>query len=150
MWTFWNIFSAPRDLQTRETRQELKPGRVRLTNRMKTGIQALFIMVLAGTLATSALVCPLWISSISKADSPCSNHDDSPEQCPILICQASAPYLADGQSDHGPFLQELSPAVVNSTILQISFKSTGADHQDDESPPGVTVPLFLRAHAFLI
>lgn len=115
------------------------------------GIQALLIMVLAGALGISALACPLWTGSVSKAEPPpCSNHDDSSEQCPVLICQASAPYFVDRHSDYVPLFQELTAEIVSSAINPISFGSSSAGYWDDESPPGAAVPLFLRTHAFLI
>lgn len=118
--------------------------------RMKSGVQALFVMVLAGTLAVSALACPLWMASLSQLDMPCSNQDSAHEKCPVVICLASSSYL---QSDVGlgvPVLQQMpgEPSGAN-TILAFT-RSAEQIQANAEPPPGFTDPLYLRTHSFLI
>jgi hypothetical protein len=109
----------------------------------------LFIMLLAGTLATSVLACPLWMGSPSQPEMPCSHQDDPPD-CPLAICQASSPYLPAHVGVDVPLL-ELQPAeLVDLAILWTSPALLEWIQQADESPPGLGGPLFLRGHSLLI
>ena len=124
---------------------------VRLTGWMKPGIHAIAIAILTAALATGTLVCPLWMTSNSHADMPCSNEHDAPQPCPVAICQASSPYLIDGVITDifpGP---ALLPEPVDSATSSISLGSRRQCQEcDDGSPPGVTGRLFLQTGALLI
>ena len=74
------------------SRMEDEPERelARLMNRMKPGLQALLVVVLAGTMAFGAVACPLWMASRSQTDMPCSNPNGEHEKCPLVICLASS------------------------------------------------------------
>lgn len=115
---------------------------------MKSAAQVLFIIVLTGTLATSAVACPVWMGLMSGGDMPCSQ--STPEKCPASICVLSSPYLASHVSAHVPVLQELGHAVVESTPLLTSFRSFEPGWEDFGAPPGPSGPLFLRTHSLLI
>jgi hypothetical protein len=115
----------------------------------------LFIMALAGALTIAALACPLWMGSMSQqgqADMPmpCSKQDDSPQQCPMSICQASSPYLAAGLAHNVPVFQELSAEVVDVPAALSSSWAAVPDERDDLPPPGAAGGLYLRTHSLLI
>jgi hypothetical protein len=116
---------------------------------MKSAAQVLFIIVLAGTLATSALACPVWMGLMNGGDMPCFS-PGTPEECPASICLLSSPYLASHVSAHVPPLQELGPAVVDSPLLLTSSQNFGATQEEYGAPPGPSAPLFLRTHSLLI
>jgi hypothetical protein len=116
---------------------------------MKSAVQVLFIIVLSGTLATSALACPVWMGLMSGGDMPCFS-PGTPEECPVSICLLSSPYLASHVSTHVPLLQELGPAVVDSLLLLTSSQNFEPTQEDDGAPPGPSGPLFLRTHSLLI
>jgi len=113
---------------------------------MKSATQVLFIIVLTGTLATSALACPVWMGLMSRGDMPCSQ--STPEKCPASICQLSSPYLASHVSAHVPLLHEVGPLVA--TPLLTSFQSFEPSWEDEGAPPGRSGSLFLRTHSLLI
>ena len=115
---------------------------------MKSATQLFVIVVLAGTLATSALACPVSMGMMSDGSMPCSQ--GTPEKCPISICLLSSPYVASHVSAHVPLLQELGPAAVESIPLLISFQSVEPSWDDHSGPPGPSDPLFLRTHSLLI
>jgi hypothetical protein len=117
---------------------------------MKWAVQALFIMVLAGTLATSALACPLLMGPMSQGDMPGSHQGDNPDQCQSSICQASSPYLDSHAGFHAPLLQELPAELLVSTLLWASLGIADLIKRDDGGPPGLSDPLFLRTHSLLI
>lgn len=115
---------------------------------MKSATLVLFIIVLTGMLATSALACPAWMGLMSEGDMPCAQ--STPEKCPASICLLSSPYLASHVSDHVPLPQELGAEVVDSTSQLTSFRSFQPGPEDDGAPPGPSAPLFLRTHSLLI
>jgi len=115
---------------------------------MKSAAQIIFVIVLAGTLATSALACPAWMGLMSQDDVPYSQA--TPEKCPASICLLSSPYLASHVSAHVPPPQELGPAVVDSPLQLTSFQNFEPTQEDDGAPPGPSGPLFLRTHSLLI
>jgi hypothetical protein len=117
---------------------------------MKPGIHAIAIAILTAALATGALICPLWMTSNSHADMPCSNEHDRPQRCPVSICQASSPYLIDGVIADVFSWQALLPEKIDSIPASISFGSRQCHQCDDGSPPGVTGRLFIQTGAFLI
>jgi hypothetical protein len=141
-----NSSDCSRDLWA-EAKRELRLAR--LIEWMRSGTHALAIIVLTAALASGALVCPLWMSSNSHAEMPCSNQDESPQRCPISICQASSPYLIDGVIADVLPGQTLAEAV-DSAIPSISTRTRPSDRCDDGSPPGVTGRLFLQTGALLI
>jgi hypothetical protein len=122
---------------------------MRLTGRMKSGAQAMLIGALAGLLIISVLVCPLWMGSLEQCKMHCSKESSS-HQCPLTVCQLSSPYLASDASAHSPLLMELPAEPITSPILSTSLGSVAPVHQDDGTPPGLSGPLFLRTHSFLI
>lgn len=131
-------------------RDEAKSRSMRLTNWMRSGAKVLFIVVLAGMLATSALACPLWMGRMNHGDMPCSK-PGTPEKCPSSICQLSSPYLTSHTNAHIPALQELGPVVADSSqALLTHLGSFEAIQTDDGAPPGPAGPLFLLTHSFLI
>ena len=109
----------------------------------------LFIIILSGMVATSALACPIWMGLMSRGDMPCSNQP-TPEKCPHSICLASSPYLAADGSAHVPLLRELGTVVVVSNPILTSLQGFELTANDDASPPGPKGPLFLRTHSLLI
>ena len=131
-------------------RDEAKSRSMRLIKWMRSGAKVLFVVVLAGMLATSALACPLWIGWMSQGDMPCSK-PGSPERCPNSICQLSSPYLTSHVSAHLPTLEELGPVVVDSShALLTHLGSFEAGRSDDGAPPGPAGRLFLLTHSLLI
>lgn len=122
---------------------------VRLTDWMKAGINGLAVVVLVAALAAGAITCPLWMASMSQADMPCSKEHQSPQQCPISICQASSPYLVDSTTANA-FPPQLFLAEVDSTAISLSSITGLYEQFDDRSPPRVTDRLFLQTHALLI
>jgi hypothetical protein len=142
-----NISDCSRDLQA-EAKRRLRL--LRLIHWMKSGTHALAIIILTAAVATGALVCPLWMSTNSHADMPCSKQDESPQRCPISICQASSPYLIDGVIADVLLCQTPLVEAVDSATLSISSGTRRCDQCDDGSPPGVTGRLFLRTGALLI
>lgn len=123
---------------------------VRLTDWMKAGTYGLAVMVLVAALAAGAITCPLWVASMSQADMPCSNEHQSPQQCPISICQASSPYLVDSITANALPPQLLLAEVIDSTTISLSSITGLYEQCDDRSPPGVTDRLFLQTRALLI
>jgi len=117
--------------------------------RMKSGVQALFVVALAGTLAVSALACPLWMASLSQLDMPCSKQDSGPEKCPVTICLASSSYLTtDASAD--TLLKQLPGEAVGADVLGTLLRSAEPIQAHDDPPPGPSGPLFLRTHSLLI
>lgn len=123
---------------------------VRLTDRMKAGTYGLAVVVLVAALAAGAMTCPLWMASMSQADMPCSKAHQSPQQCPISICQASSPYLVDSITANAFPPQLFLAEVVDSTPISLSLLIGLYEHFDDRSPPRVTDQLFLQTCALLI
>jgi hypothetical protein len=121
---------------------------MRLTGRLKSEVQALFIGVLAGLLVISMLACPFWMGSLNHCNMPCSKESSS-HQCPLVVCQVSAPYLAADGSFHAPPLKDLPAELIVSPILWTSLRSAESIRQDG-APPGPSRPLFLQTHSFLI
>ena len=122
---------------------------------MRSAVYMLFIMALAGALAIGVVACPLWMGSISlhqQADMPmpCSKQDDSPQQCPMSICQASSPYLADGLTQNTPVFQELPGEVDDLRLALSSLWAAVPDARDDLPPPDTTGGLYLRTHSLRI
>ena len=143
-----NMLDGPKDFYNE--RFEPKPGLVRLMERMKSRIQALFVIVLAGTLAVSALACPLWMASLSQPDMPCSNQDSAHEKCPVVICLASSSYLQSDARLGVPVLQQMPGELAGANPILALTGSAELIQADAEPPPGFTDPLYLRTHSFLI
>lgn len=99
---------------------------------------------------TGAITCPLWMASMSHADMPCSKEHQSPQQCPISICQASSPYVVDSITANAFSPQLFLAAVVDSTPISLSSITGLYEQFDDRSPPRVTDRLFLQTCALLI
>lgn len=116
---------------------------------MRSGIQALFIIVLAGTLATSVIACPLWIGLTSPSAIPCSG-PMSPEKCPHSICLLGSPYLASHGSTGEPALRQLGPAVIDSTLIVSSINGFEPSRSEQGLAPGPGGQIFLRTHSLLI
>ena len=121
---------------------------------MKLGAKALFIVILSGMIATSALACTLWMGlmspgNMSQGDMPCSNLP-AREKCPHSICLASSPYVAADSGVHVPHLQQVGPVVVDPSPMWASLQRFEPTWSDDNSPPGPMSPLFLRTHSLLI
>ena len=129
---------------------EPKPILAHPKKRMNWGLRPLLVFVLAGTLATSALACPLWMGSMSQQEMPCSDHSDPGGRCPFSICQVSSPYLASYVSVDTPPLQALLVEAVDWAILWPSSANADSIRRDDGAPPGLSGELFLRFHSFLI
>ena len=142
------IFAAPAGIPALKvrTRQVL----VRLIEWMKSGVPAAFVAILGIALSMGAVVCPLWMISLSQDEMPCSHHTDSPDQCPPAICLASSPYLASGASTNIPLLVEHAAEVVDSTVIWTSLRNANPLRAVDGSPPGPDRALFLRTHSLLI
>ena len=104
---------------------------MRLMKRMKSGVRALLVIVLAGTLASSALACPLWMGSLT-------------------ICLASPSYLMSDVDVSTPLLTELPGEVAGASVLGTSLRGLEPIQQYDSAPPGPSSPLFLRTHSLLI
>ncbi len=120
----------------------------RLMNRMKWGIYALCIGILAGVLATSAMACPLWMGMLDNS-MPCS--DQSTPQCPFTVCQASSSYLTGTQVNSiMPLPDEVPAVIVVPTIIVVAVGSPEPDERNDGPPPGALPPLFLQTHSLLI
>lgn len=118
---------------------------------VKSGVRWLLILATAGTLAASTIACPLWMSFANKGEMPCSDQSNSPAQCPFSICQANSPYLAAHVSVlHPPLVHGLPIELADSTVLWTSSAHAKPMRRDDEPPPAVSGPLFLRTHSFLI
>ena len=131
-------------------RDEAKLRLMRPTDWMRLGVKVLFVVVLAGMLATSALACPLWMGRMSQGDMPCSKQG-TPEKCPSSICQLSSPYLTSHANADIPALQELGPVVADSShALLTHLGNFEAIRTDDGAPPGPAGPLFLLTHSLLI
>jgi len=125
-----------------------KPMLQRLVNRMRSGVQLLFVAVLAGTLAMGAVACPLWMSSLSQDKTPCSKHSNSSDKCPLSICHVSSPYETPHIKADVPVLIEMAAEVVDSIIV-LSREATPIQ-QNRRAPPGGDVPLFVQLHSLLI
>ena len=118
---------------------------------MNCGVRWLLILATAGTLAASTIACPLWMSFANHDGMPCSDQSNSPVECPFSICQANSPYLASHVSVlHPPFVHGLPIEPAVSTVLWTSSAHAKPMRRDDEPPPTVGDPLFLRIHSFLI
>ena len=97
----------------------------------------------------SALACPLWLGSHDRCPSPCSDNG-TPEQCPLIVCQLSAPYLATDAGVHTPTLPEFPFELITSSALGTSM-GTGESLQHDAGVPlALHRPLFLQTHSLLI
>lgn len=153
----WNR-EAVGQLQLREYVSVLNGFMGEATNRdastsncwMKAGINGLAVLVLVAALATGAMTCPLWMASMSQADMPCSKEHQSPQQCPISICQASSPYLADSITANAFPPQLFLAEVIDSTTISLSSITGFYEQCDNRSPPGVADRLFLKTRALLI
>jgi hypothetical protein len=113
------------------TRQML----VRLIEWMKSGVPVAFVAILGIVLSMGAVVCPLWMISLSQDELPCSHHTDSPDQC----VSASIPLLVEHAAE-----------VVDSTVIWSSLRNANPVRAVDGSPPGPDRSLFLRTHSLLI
>lgn len=122
---------------------------VRLMNRMKLGVQALFVVVLAGTMAFGALACPLWRTSSSLTEMPGSDPSAAHEKCPLVICLASSSYLTSELGIAIPPLTDL-PDMHSELDGGISLVTFEPSHRDRGAPPDEGTPLFLRVHSLLI
>ena len=130
--------------------QEQKRRLVHLMSGMKSGLLALFIMALTGTLVISAFACPLWVGLRAQGAMPCPKDGSAPDPCPLAICEASSGYLASQVSAHAPLLQELPFAVTASSIPANPLESVVPVRRDDRAPPGPAGPLFLETHSLRI
>ena len=142
------ISPAPAGISASKVRT--KQMLVRLILWMKSGVPVMFVAVLGIALSMGAVVCPLWMMSLSQDEMPCSHHTDSPDQCPPAICLASSPYLASGVSTSIPLLVEHAAEVVDSTVIWTSLQNAIPLWAVDGSPPGPDRSLFLRTHSLLI
>lgn len=110
----------------------------------------MIIGILGLALTINVAACPLWMSSLNQGHMPCSEHRNSSEPCPLVICQAGSPYLASHLSTKVPLLVELAEEAVDSTIIWSLPENANPIQGDDRSPPGPPVPLFLQTHSLLI
>jgi len=122
---------------------------MRLTSRMKSGSQALFIGVLTGLLMMSVFACPLWVGSLNACKMPCPE-EGSVQHCPLAICHLSSPYLAANVIAHTPRLRELAAEPIVPAISLTSPGTVESVQQDDGPLPGPSPPLFLQTHSLLI
>ena len=131
---------------------ETKSKRVRQMKWMKSGIQAVLVMVLAGTfLSVGALACPLWMASHSQPEMPCSGQDsDGDNDCPPVICLASSSYLAPKSDGDIPNSQQIADELSATNGVAQNARSAERIQSDAEPPPGQDRPLFLRTHSLLI
>src|SRR5437588_12517275 len=121
--------------------------RVRLTEWMKSRARVLFILFLAGALASSGLACPLWIAFANQREMPCSNQGNL-HSCPFSICQASSSYLALGAMLARPI--QVPAVLISSNPVLTRLPGMEWIESDDGAPPGVNGPLFLKTHSLLI
>jgi hypothetical protein len=132
---------------------EAKSRLVRQMKRMKSGIQAVLVVVLSGTLALSAVACPVWMGSFSQTDIPCSEQDgagDGDKDCPPVICLANSSYLAPESDTNIPDSQQIADELSGTNGVALNARSAERIHSDAEPPPGQGRPLFLRTHSLLI
>lgn len=117
--------------------------------RMKSGMQALVVIVFAGALSISILACPLWMASINQAGMPI--EDCSNEKCPATICIASSSYLASDINHDIPLLKNLPPAeAIDATALLPPLQRVALIRSEDGAGPRPPSQLFLWNRAFLI
>lgn len=123
----------------------------RLMKWMKSAIQALWVLVLAGALGMSALACPLWISMDGMGDMPCSGQGGCPKSCPDAICQIDSPYLTTpNQAFDTPALHASVIEAVDIEPVWITILASAWRRAEDGPPPSASAPLYLRTHSFLI
>ena len=121
----------------------------RLVNWMRSGVQLLFVAVLAGGLAMGAVACPLWMSSLSQDKTPCPKHTNSSDKCPLSICQVSSPYEISHIKAAVPVLIEMAAEAVD-LIIVLSPEAAPVHQQNRGAPPGRDVPVFVQLHSLLI
>ncbi len=118
---------------------------------MKSAIQTLSVLVLAGALGMSALVCPLWISMDGMGDMPCSGQAGCPKSCPDAVCRIDSPYLTTpNQTFDTPILHECAIGVTNIGPVWLTTLVSQSRRAGDVPPPLASAPLYLRTHSFLI
>lgn len=124
----------------------------------------LFITVLVGILTTTSLACPFWVGIASQSslccngrnadDGACGRQNNSTHErhkpCPMSICQASSPYLADGLKHDLLVLDTVGTEVVEFTVVPTRLEFARYHQRDETSPPGTTGPRFLKTHTLLI
>lgn len=122
---------------------------VPLMERMKSGMQALVVIVFAGALSISILACPLWMASINQAGMP--NEDCSNEKCSATICIASSSYLASDINHDISLLKDLAPTEAIEAMAPLrSLRRVALIQSEDGAAPGPPNPIFLWNRAFLI
>ena len=142
------ISPAPAGISASRVRTNQMLGR--LIEWMKSGVPVVFVTILGIVLSMGAMVCPLWMMSLSQDEMPCSHHTESPKQCPPTICLASSPYLASAVSTSIPLLLEHAAEVADSLVIWTSLRNANPLRAVDGSPPGPDRSLFLRTHSLLI
>jgi hypothetical protein len=110
---------------------------------------AMLVAVLGIVLAMGVIACPLWMSLASENTS-CTKHSNLPEQCPMSICQISAPYLAPDVSADVVLPSEWVNGAVSPVGNAPLPTGTIPVRLNLGSPPHPNSPLFIQTHSLLI
>jgi hypothetical protein len=117
---------------------------------MRSATQALLGVAFSAALVISGLACPFWLASMSHCEMPCPKQGNTPDQCPMAICLASAPRLVSHVGVKVPQIDELpTEAAAPAAALRPSLSADiSAPHSG--APAASTGPIFLWTHALLI
>src|SRR5258707_8079784 len=134
-----------------ESLQETNPTPTPLhLNNWMNQVRWALVLIVIGAVAAGGAACPLWMT-LSQHGMSCCDRSNSPDQCPLSICQASSPYLASRAStSHAPLLQAPPVDTVLPVVLWTPSASADLVRRDDGAPPVSSGPLFLRFHSLLI
>ena len=126
-------------------------------DRMRSKANVLLIAVLMGLLVSSTLACPLWMAFLNEGTCGMpgvpSFTGTSSQQCPMAVCQLSAPYLAADSGAPAPVMTKVVAQSIVSHTIWISFanaESVRQVQQEGNGPPGSSSPLFLSLHSLRI
>lgn len=120
----------------------------RLMNGMKSGLKPLFLAMLLAALPVASVVCPLWMTTSSNDHTHCSQGTRLPEPCPLVVCQATSPYLTATSSPDIPVLIELPDQEIEPIVTALVAADTIERHCGTSA--GRDVPVFLGTHSLRI
>ena len=110
----------------------------------RAGKDRLLVLAFVTVLATAAFACPVWTSAYDH-DSPCSPKNGASSPCPWAFYVTTPDLHASLAA-----LAEAPPALVPPADSGPSARSLGFEQLEVAQHSGLSPPLFLKSHSFLI